>query len=57
MSQQRQAQWSHRLQQIQALQERFTGVGRYDRAHKAHRVVQHVYDRWAQEVFAAAHTQ
>jgi len=57
MSQQRQAQWSHRLQQIQALQERFTGVGRYDRAHKAHRVAQHVYDRWAQEVFAAAHTQ
>jgi predicted NAD/FAD-binding protein len=57
MSRQRQTQWSHRLQQLQTLRERFTTVGRYDRAHKAHLVLQHVYERWANEVFAAPRTQ
>jgi hypothetical protein len=54
MSRERQAQWTHRLQHLEALRERFTGAGRYDRAYKAYRVAQHVYDRWAHEVFAAA---
>lgn len=57
MSHQRQVQWTYRLQLIQALRERFTGSGRYDRAYKAHLVAQHVYDRWAHEVFAAARTR
>ena len=56
MSHQRQTQWSHRLQQLQTLRERFTTVGRYDRAYKAHVILQHVYERWADEVFAAART-
>lgn len=56
MSHQRQAQWTHRLQQLQALRDRLTGAGRYDRAYKAHLAVQHVYARWADEVFAAART-
>ena len=47
MSHQRQAQWTQRLQQIAALRERFMGAGRYDRAYKAYRIAQHVYDRWA----------
>jgi len=54
MSRERQAQWTHRLQHLEALRERFTGAGRYDRAYKAYRVAQYVYDRWAHEVFAAA---
>ena len=57
MSQQRQAQWTHRLQQIEALQARFTGDGRYDRANKAHRIAQYVYARCAHEVFAVARPQ
>lgn len=57
MLHQRQAQWTSRLQQVQALRERFKGAGRYDRAYKAHCVAQHVYDRWAREVFAAARTR
>ena len=32
MSQHRQAQWTHRLQHLQALRERLTAAGRYDRA-------------------------
>lgn len=54
MSQQRQAQWTHRLKHIQAMRERFRGAGRYDRAYKAHLAAQAVYDRWAREVFSAA---
>ncbi len=53
MSHQRQAQWTHRLERLQALRERFTCAHRYDRAYKANRVVQHLYDRWADEVFAS----
>ena len=56
MSHQRQAQWTHRLQRLQALRDRFTGSGRYDRAYKAYLAVQHVYERWADEVFASART-
>ena len=57
MSQHRQAQWTHRLQQLQALRERLTAAGRYDRAYKAHLIAQHGYARWAHEVFAAARPQ
>ena len=57
MSHQRQAQWTHRLQQLQALRDRLTEAGRYDRAYKAHQIVQHLYDRWADEVFATARTR
>ncbi len=52
MSHQRQSQWSHRLQRLQTLQERFTTAGKYDRAYRAHLIVQHIYERWADEVFA-----
>ncbi len=52
MSQERRMQWAHRLQRLQVLRERFAQHGRYDRAQIAHQAVQHVYDRWAHEVFA-----
>lgn len=56
MSHQRQTQWSHRLQQLQVLRERYMGAGQYDRAYKAHLAAQHVYERWADEVFAVPRT-
>ncbi len=57
MSHQRQAQWTDRLQRLQALRDRLTGAGRYDRAYKAHLIVQHLYERWADEVFATARSR
>ena len=54
MSSKRQAQWTYRLERLHALRARFTGTSRYDRAYKAYLAIQHVYDRWADEVFAAA---
>ena len=57
MSQHRQAQLAQRLQNLQALRERLTAAGRYDRAYKAHLITQHGYARWAHEVFAAARPQ
>lgn len=54
MSHQRQVQWTMRIVRLQALRNRFARTGRYDRAYKAYRVLQDVYDRWADEVFAAA---
>ena len=54
MTQDRQAQWSHRISRLQALRDRFTGQSSYDRAYKVHLTIQHVYERWADEVFAAA---
>jgi len=54
MSRERQAQWSHRLERLQALRERFTCAHQYERAYKAYLAVQRLYDRWADEVFAAA---
>jgi hypothetical protein len=53
MSHERQAQWAHRLEHLNALRDRFTSAGRYERAYKAHLIAQHVYDRWADEVFAS----
>ena len=57
MSHRRQAQWSDRFQRIQALRARPTGAGQYDRAYKAYLVAQHAYERWADEVFAAARSR
>ena len=53
MSHDRQAQWSHRLDRLRALRERFVAARRYDRAYKVYLAIQHVYDRWADEVFRA----
>ncbi len=53
MSHQRQAQWTHRLDRLHALRDRFMAAHRYDRAYKVYLVIQHVYDRWADEVFCA----
>jgi hypothetical protein len=54
MSRERQAQWTHRLERLQTLRERFMGAKRYDRAYRAYLAVQRLYDRWADEVFANA---
>ena len=54
MSRERQVQGGHRLEHLRALRERFTISRQYDRALRAYIVVQHLYDRWADEVFAAA---
>jgi hypothetical protein len=52
MSPRRQSQWAQRLSHLQALRERFALNGHYNRALRAHLVVQRVYDRWADEVFS-----
>jgi hypothetical protein len=51
MSRDRQAQWTHRLERLHALRERFTAAHRYERAYETHLTIQHVYDRWADEIF------
>jgi hypothetical protein len=51
MSSERHAQWTHRLHRLQSLREHFVAARRYDRAHKAHLTIHHVYDRWADELF------
>ncbi len=53
MSQERQAQWTHRLDRLRDLRERLVAARRYDRAYKVYLAIQHVYDRWAGEVFRA----
>ncbi len=53
MSHERRAQWTHRLDRLHALRERFLAAHRYERAYKVYLVIQHVYDRWADEVFCA----
>ena len=57
VSRERQAQWTHRLERLHSLRERLTVAHRYDRAYKAYLAVQHVYDRWAEEMFGAAHVK
>ncbi len=52
MSQCRQTQWALRITRLQALRDSFTSQRRYDRAYKAHMVIQRVYDQWADEVFS-----
>jgi hypothetical protein len=51
MSHERQAQWSHRLDRLRALRERLVAARRYNRAYKVYLAIQHLYDRWADEVF------
>jgi hypothetical protein len=53
MSHERQEQWSHRLDRLRDLREGFLAARRYDRAYKVYLAIQHVYDRWAGEVFRA----
>jgi hypothetical protein len=53
MSQERQAQWTHRLEHLHALRARFTAAHHYDRAYEAYLIIQHVYDRWADEMFCS----
>ena len=57
MSHERRAQWTHRLDRLHALRERFLAAHRYDRAYKVYLAIQHVYDRWADEVFRARRAQ
>jgi hypothetical protein len=56
MSYERQAQWTHRLDRLHALRDHFVVTRRYDRAYKVYLAIQHVYDRWAGEVFRAPRT-
>lgn len=51
MSHERQAQWSHRLDHLHALRDRYVVAHRYDRAYKVYLAIQRLYDRWADEVF------
>jgi hypothetical protein len=53
MTSARQSQWSRRLEFLQAVREDYTRSGRYDRARRAHMIVQQAYERWADEVFAS----
>ncbi len=57
MSHQRQEQWTHRLDRLRGLRERFVAARRYDRAYKVYLVIQHLYDRWADEVFRTRRAQ
>ena len=57
MSHERQAQWTYRLDRLRALRERLVAARRYDRAYKVYLAIQHVYDRWADEVFRARRAQ
>jgi hypothetical protein len=57
MSHDRHAPWSNSLDRLKALRARFTSSGRYDRAYKTYLAVQHAYERWADEVFAACTCQ
>ena len=56
MTSARQSQWSRRLQLLQTMREHFARSGRYDRARRAHLIVQQAYERWADEVFEARAT-
>ncbi len=52
MSQSRQTQWTQRIIRLQVLKDNFMRRSRYDRAYRAHCAIQHVYERWADEVFS-----
>ena len=54
MSQNRRSQWSRRLARLQDLKAHFARGSSYERAYRAHLVIQQVYERWADEVFASA---
>ncbi|WP_165820282.1 hypothetical protein [Microvirga sp. KLBC 81] len=51
MSRERQAQWTQRLERLQALRERFMAAHNYHRAYEAYLSIQRVYDCWADEMF------
>ena len=51
MSRERQTQWTRRLERLHALRERLAAAHHYDRAYKTYLTIQHVYDRWADEMF------
>jgi hypothetical protein len=51
MSAERKTQWTHRLEHLHALRERFTAARQYDRAYETYLAIQHVYDLWADEMF------
>ena len=51
MSDQRKTQWTHRLEHLLALRERFTAAHQYTRAYETYLTIQHVYDLWADEMF------
>lgn len=53
MSHERQAQWTHRLERLHALGERFTATHHYDRAYETYLTIQHVYACWADEMFSS----
>ena len=53
MSRERQAQWTHRLERLHTLRERFTRARHYDRAYDTYLIIQHVYERWADEMFCS----
>ena len=57
MSHERQTQWSHRLNHLHTLRDSFIVTRRYDRAYKVYLLIQHLYDRWADEVFRAQRAQ
>jgi hypothetical protein len=51
MSRERQAQWTRRLERLHALREQLTTAHCFDRAYDTYIIIQHVYDRWADEMF------
>jgi len=53
MSHERQAQWSHRLERLRALRERFAGAHHDGRAYETYLIIQHVHDRWGDEMFCS----
>jgi hypothetical protein len=53
MSPERRSQWVRRQSRLQTLREKFDRIGHHDRAHRAYRNLQKLYDRWADEVFAS----
>jgi hypothetical protein len=53
MTHERRAQWTHRLERLHALSERYTAAHHYDRAYEVYLTIQQVYDRWADEMFCS----
>ena len=51
MSLERKTQWTHRLEHLHALRERFLAAHQYDRAYETYLTIQHAYDLWADEMF------
>ena len=51
MSRERKTQWTHPLEYLHALRERFTAARRYDRAYETYLAIHHAYDLLAGEIF------